>query len=61
MRSAEMRHLAESKEKIPFLQGRPAREFPVDRDDLLNLQIALGLHLDVLDLCRDPHLFASRT
>ena len=59
MRSAPTRHLVETKDKIPFLQGRPVREMPVGRDDFVNLQIALGLHEDVLDLCKDPHLFAT--
>lgn len=45
------------KDSIPFLQGRPDREYGIDKDDLLNLQIALGLHTDVSDLYGDPHLF----
>ena len=48
------------KDRIPFLKGRPDRSENVDKDDLLNLQIALGLHQDILDLCRDPHLFDFR-
>ncbi len=30
------------KSRIPFLEGRPKRETAIDRDDLLNLQIALN-------------------
>jgi len=59
MRSAPARDLTEAKDKIPFLKGRPVRELPVGRDDFVNLQIALGLHEDVMDLCKDPHLFAT--
>jgi len=55
MRSAAVKSAV--KERIPFLQGRPDREAAIDKDDVLNLRIALGLHLDVLDLCRDPHIF----
>jgi hypothetical protein len=44
---------------IPFLAGRPARAHRIDFDDVFNLRIALGLHLDVLDLCADPHLFGG--
>ncbi len=56
MRSASMKPSTVS-ERIPFLKGRPDREIPVDKDDVFNLRIALGLHQDVIDLCRDPHLF----
>jgi hypothetical protein len=48
------------KDRIPFLKGRPERTEVVDKDDEMNLRIALGLHQDVLDLCRDPHLFEFR-
>ncbi len=48
-------------DKIPFLQGRPDRLGSIGKDDLLNLRIALGLHLDVLDLCQDPHLFSMKS
>ena len=58
MRSTPVRHVTEGKDKIPFLQGRPERLNPIDRDDVLNLQIALGLHEDAVDLCKDPHLFS---
>jgi hypothetical protein len=29
--------------RIPFLQGRPKRDRPIDRDDLLNLEILLNI------------------
>ena len=56
MRNASLK-LLQSQDRIPFLQGRPDRSADIDKDDLLNLRIALGLHSDVLDLCEDPHLF----
>ena len=30
------------KRHIPFLEGRPRRETPIDRDDVINLEIALN-------------------
>ena len=56
MRSAPVKS-SSSKEAIPFLKGRPDRDHAIDKDDLLNLQIALGLHGDVSDLYGDTHLF----
>lgn len=44
---------------IPLLSGRPARAHDIDQDDILNLKITLGLHQDVDDVCRDPHLFTT--
>ena len=42
---------------IPFLEGRPERDMPIGKDDLLNLRIALALLGDVEAFCRDRHLF----
>ncbi len=58
MPSAPMKHL-DLKERIPFLKGRPHRELPIDKDDVLNLRIALGLHRDVSELWQDPHIFPA--
>jgi hypothetical protein len=33
---------ASIKRHIPFLEGRPRRETPIDRDDVINLEIALN-------------------
>ena len=55
MRSATVKTSAP--DRIPFLKGRPEREAVIGQDDVFNLRIALGLHQDALDLCRDPHLF----
>jgi hypothetical protein len=33
---------ASVKRHIPFLAGRPRRETPIDRDDVVNLEIALN-------------------
>jgi hypothetical protein len=30
------------KRYIPFMEGRPRRETPIDRDDVVNLEIALN-------------------
>ena len=49
-----------NREKIPFLEGRPDRDAMIGKDDLLNLRIALGLHIDVSELYDDPHLFVFR-
>ncbi len=57
MRGNQTKSLLLTEEKIPFLQGRPEREASIDKDDILNLRIALGLYEDVLDLYNDPHLF----
>lgn len=56
MRSAPLKP-ATLKDRIPFLAGRPDRDRPIEKDDILNLRIALGLHQDALDLYRDPHIF----
>jgi len=57
MRGSSIKSFIPTEEKIPFLQGRPERDFAIDKDDILNLRIALGLHEDVLDLFGDPHIF----
>jgi hypothetical protein len=55
-----MKHISRHeiiKDKIPFLKGRPDREFPVSKDDMINLLIALEVHRDVSTFCSDKHLF----
>ncbi len=55
-----MKHAARHeaiKDKIPFLKGRPDREFPISKDDLINLQIALEIHRDVSTFWMDKHIF----
>ncbi len=47
----------DSKDKIPFLHGRPDREIGITKDDVLNLAIALATAGDVLKLFDDKHLF----
>jgi hypothetical protein len=36
------RHKVTIQGKIPFLKGRPKRETGIDRDDCINLEIALN-------------------
>ena len=57
MRTAPAKISIQDGNKIPFLEGRPDRTESIHSDDVLNLRIALGLHLDVSDLYGDPHLF----
>jgi len=57
MRGSPTKSLTSLEDRIPFLQGRPERDLSIDKDDILNLRIALGLHEDVLDLYDDPHIF----
>ncbi len=45
------------KDKIPFLKGRPEREFAISKDDMINLVIALEIHRDVATFCQDKHIF----
>jgi hypothetical protein len=45
------------KDKIPFLKGRPERDFAITKDDLINLQIALEIHRDVSSFWMDKHIF----
>ncbi len=53
-----MRHKTESLySKIPFLGGRPKRELNIDKDDIINLMIALELTGDVALFLEDRHLF----
>lgn len=55
-----MKHAARHetiKDKIPFLKGRPDREFPISKDDMINLQIALEIHRDVSTFWMDKHIF----
>jgi hypothetical protein len=55
-----MKHISRhevSKDKIPFLKGRPDRDFAISKDDMINLLIALEIHRDVATFCADKHLF----
>ena len=45
------------KDKIPFLKGRPDREFSISKDDIMNLIIALEMNRDVATFCGDKHIF----
>ena len=45
------------KDKIPLLKGRPDREFPISKDDVINLQIALEISRDVSTFWADKHIF----
>lgn len=38
--------------------GRPDRQDPINRDDILNLKIALAIDVDVLDFLADQHIFS---
>ena len=60
MRSAPAKSQSPVDNRIPFLEGRPERDAAIGKDDLLNLRIALGLHVDVSELYADPHLFVFR-
>ncbi len=44
-------------EKIPFLEGRPKREYGLNKDDLIDLVIALETSEDLLDFINDRHIF----
>ena len=50
------RHEA-TKDKIPFLKGRPERDVPISKDDMINLLIALEIHHDVISFWQDKHIF----
>ncbi len=55
-----MKHAARHetiKDKIPFLKGRPDRELPISKDDMINLQIALEIHSNVPTLWTDKYIF----
>jgi hypothetical protein len=55
-----MKHISRHetfKDKIPFLKGRPDREFAISKDDTINLLIALEIHRDVTTFCADKHIF----
>jgi|GEM_PF-3579771 len=54
------RQLPSPADRIPMFQGRPAREYGISRDDMLNLIIALEIHPDVARFCEDIHLFSPR-
>jgi hypothetical protein len=41
------------KRHIPFLEGRPRRATPIDRDDVLNLEIALNTSKTVEELLKN--------
>jgi hypothetical protein len=45
------------KDKIPFLKGRPERDIPICKDDMINLLIALEIHRDVTTFWQDKHIF----
>ena len=45
------------KDKIPFLKGRPDRDYSISKDDMLNLLIALEIHRDVSSFWQDKHIF----
>ncbi len=38
-----------AKDYIPLFEGRPQREIPISRDDLINLKIALNSSADLDD------------
>lgn len=55
-----MKHISRPevlKDKIPFLKGRPDRDFAIAKDDMMNLLIALEIHRDVSTFCLDKHIF----
>jgi len=43
--------------KNPFLQGRPQRDRPIDRDDLLNLEILLNIWKTVDEFLKARNFF----
>jgi hypothetical protein len=45
--------------KGPSLSKRPARNEPIGKDDVVNLQIALALSKDVLEFIEDQHIFSA--
>ncbi len=56
MKSSSTKQLGANGQTSPE-KGKPKRDTILDHDDVLNLQIALGLHRDVEDLFQDRHLF----